>query len=122
MEYRFRGSRSQEDLDNQSDIAAYSRRGPNMQCVSERASILIIVLVAAMTSGCTLHGAPSFVLFGAFFPAWMLLAFIGILAAIGTRITLVATGLAELLPLQLAVCVSAGVMVAILAWLLWFAR
>jgi hypothetical protein len=89
---------------------------------SERASILIIVLVASMTSGCTLRGAPSFVLFGAFFPAWMLLAFIGILAAIGTRITLVATGLAELLPLQLAVCVSAGVMVAILAWLLWFAR
>lgn len=92
-----------------------------MQCVSERAGILIIMLVAAMTSGCTLRGAPSFVLFGAFFPAWMLLAGIGILAAIGTRITLVTTGLAELLPLQLAVCVSTGLVVAIIAWLLWFA-
>ena len=92
-----------------------------MQCVSERAGVLILVLIAALMSGCTLRGAPSFVLFGAFFPVWMLLAFIGILAAIGTRVALVATGLAELLPLQLAVCVSAGVMVAILAWLIWFA-
>ena len=92
-----------------------------MQCVSERAGVLILVLIAAMMSGCTLRGAPSFVLFGAFFPAWMLLAGIGILAAIGMRVALVATGLAELLPLQLAVCVSAGVMVAILAWLIWFA-
>ena len=92
-----------------------------MQCVSERAGVLIIVLIGAMMSGCTLRGAPSFVLFGAFFPVWMLLAFIGILAAIGTRVALVATGLAERLPLQLAVCVSAGVMVAVLTWLLWFA-
>ena len=92
-----------------------------MQCVSERAGVLILVLIAAMMSGCTVRGAPSFVLFGAFFPAWMLLAGIGILAAIGTRVALVATGLAELLSLQLAVCVSAGVMVAILAWLIWFA-
>ena len=92
-----------------------------MQCVSERARVLVLVLIAAMMSGCTVRGAPSFVLFGAFFPAWMLLAFIGILAAVGTRVALVATGLAELLPLQLAVCVSAGVMVAILAWLIWFA-
>ena len=92
-----------------------------MQCVSERTGVLTLVLIAAMMSGCTPRGAPSFVLFGAFFPAWMLLAFIGILAAVGTRVALVATGLAELLPLQLAVCVSAGVMVAILAWLIWFA-
>ena len=91
-----------------------------MQCVSERTGVLTLVLIAAMMSGCTVRGAPSFVLFGAFFPAWMLLAGIGILAAIGMRVALVATGLAELLPLQLAVCVSAGVMIAILAWLIWF--
>src|ERR1700732_855487 len=30
-----------------------------MHCVSERAGVLIIVLAAAMTSGCTLHGAAS---------------------------------------------------------------
>ena len=92
-----------------------------MRCFRERAGVLIIVLVAATMSGCALRGAPSFVVFGAFFPAWMLLAGIAILAAIGTRVALLATGLAEVLPLQLAVCVSAGLTVALLTWLLWFA-
>ena len=50
----------------------------------------------------------------------MLVAGIGILAAIGTRIALVATGLGEAVPQQLLVCVSAGLTVAILIWLLWF--
>ncbi len=66
------------------------------------------------------HGAPSYVLFGAFFPSWMLLAGVGILAAIGARIAMVATGLAEAVPLQLLVCVSVGLTIAIITWLLWF--
>ena len=92
-----------------------------MQCARKRAGVSIVAVVAATMGGCALRGAPSFVLFGAFFPAWMLIGGIGILAAIGTRIVLVATNLAELLPMQLAVSVSAGLVVAILAWLLWFA-
>ena len=50
----------------------------------------------------------------------MLVAGIGILAAIGMRVALVATGLAEVVPLQLLVCVSTGLTIAILIWLLWF--
>ena len=96
-------------------------RAPIMQRLRECAGVPIIVLVAGTLSGCTLRGAPSFVAFGAFFPAWMLLAGIGILAAVGTRAALLATGLSGILPLQLLVCVSAGLIVAILAWLLWFA-
>ena len=65
-------------------------------------------------------GAPSFVLFGAFFPAWMLVAGIGILAAIAARVALIATGLVEIVPLQLLVCVSAGLTVAVFTWALWF--
>lgn len=91
-----------------------------MRHVRQFSGVLLIVLVTAGTGGCALRGAPSFVLFGAFFPAWMLLAGIGILAAIGTRVALVATGLAEILPLQLLVCVSAGLTVAVVIWLLWF--
>jgi hypothetical protein len=96
---------------------ACSRRGKlGGQCARQ----LLILLSAAAMSGCALRGAPSFVLFGAFFPAWMLLAGIAILVAIGTRVALVATGLAEILPLQLLVCVSIGLTVAVLAWLFWF--
>jgi len=80
----------------------------------------LITIVTLATSGCAVRGAPSFVLFGAFFPAWMFVAGIGILAAIAARAVLVATGLAEVLPFQLLVCCSAGLTTAVLLWLLWF--
>ena len=80
----------------------------------------LAALCSAVLTGCSLRGAPSFVLFGTFFPAWMLVAGIGILVAIGTRAGMVATGLAEVLPLQLLVCCSAGLIVAVVIWLLWF--
>jgi hypothetical protein len=49
----------------------------------------------------------------------MLLAGIGILAAIVTRVVLETTGLADFLAAQLLVCVSTGLMVAVLTWLLF---
>ncbi len=71
-------------------------------------------------SGCAVRGAPSFVLFGAFFPAWMFCAALGILAGIVARAVFVATGLAHVLPLQLFVCASIGVCAGLLAGLFWF--
>ena len=71
-------------------------------------------------SGCARGGAPSFIFFGAFFPDWMLVALIGILAAIGTRGALLSSGLGDAVPVQLLVCVSAGLTIAILIWRLWF--
>jgi len=73
--------------------------------------------IASMTSG-----APSYSLFGAFFPAWMVCALIGIAGAIGTRVVMVASGLAKVLPLQLYVCASVGLTIALFAWLTWFGR
>jgi hypothetical protein len=92
-----------------------------MRHIRAHAGVLLVLTGVAGTSACASRGAPSFVLFGAYFPAWMLVAGIGILAAIGTRVALVATGLAEILPLQLLVCVAAGLTLAVLTWLLWFA-
>ena len=51
-------------------------------------------------------GLPSFVLFGAYFPAWMLLALLAIVAAILARAVFLVTGLARVLPFQLFVCAS----------------
>jgi hypothetical protein len=73
------------------------------------------------TSGCAWHGAPSFVLFGAYFPAWLLLALIGIVAGTLARVLAVKTGVAAALPFQLALCTSVGVTAAVVTWLLWFA-
>lgn len=66
------------------------------------------------------RGAPSFTLFGAFFPAWMFCAAIGILAAIGARAVFVHSGLSAILPYQLALCTAIGLIVGTLAWLVWF--
>jgi hypothetical protein len=79
-------------------------------------------LAPVALAGCAPHGASSFILFGAYFPAWMVCAVIGMVAAIGARVAFVASGLSGLLPFQLFVCVSIGVIVGLLAWLLWFGQ
>lgn len=91
-----------------------------LRCLTGRARVLLLAVAAATVSGCTLRGAPSFAFFGAFFPDWMLLAGIAILAAIGARGAFLATGLADVVPLQLFVCASIGLTIATVTWLLWF--
>jgi len=96
------------------------RTEQGLRYATGRVRILLVALAATTVSGCTQRGAPSFVFFGAFFPDWMLLSGVGILAAIGTRVVLIATGLTEVMPLQLLVCVSVGLTIATFTWLLWF--
>jgi hypothetical protein len=73
-------------------------------------------------AGCASPGAPSLILAGAYFPGWILCGVAGIVAAIVTRIAMVMSGLSQALPLQLVVCVAAGLLVAISAWLFWFGQ
>ena len=85
-----------------------------------RRAVLPVFITSATLGGCASHGAPSFVLFGAFFPAWMFCALIGIFGAIAARGIFVAAGLNSVLPFQLFVCSSVGLVVATLTWLIWF--
>ena len=78
---------------------------------------LTIVLLAGLSSSCA--GAPSTTVAGAFCPAWLVCSLIGALAAVIVRVIFVATGLAQTLPLQLLVCVSAGMLCGAMAWALW---
>jgi hypothetical protein len=71
-------------------------------------------------TGCTGSSAPSFDLFGAFFPAWLLCGTVGIAGAVVARVVFVSTGLAYTLPYQLAVCSAIGVITALLVWLIGF--
>ena len=80
---------------------------------------LLFSLALSTLNGCATRGAPSFALFGAFFPAWIICAIIGIVAAIAARAVLVATGLSDVLPFQLLVCTAIGTCVALLSW--WIA-
>ncbi|HEY2662039.1 MAG TPA: hypothetical protein VGI79_20135 [Caulobacteraceae bacterium] len=73
-------------------------------------------------NGCATSGAPSLILFGAYFPSWIACGVAGIGAAILVRIAMVTSGLSEALPLQLLVCTAFGLLVAIAAWLFWFGQ
>jgi hypothetical protein len=84
-----------------------------------RANLMFALLSLALT-GCSGRSAPSFVLFGAFFPAWLLCGVIGIVGAIVARVVFVSTGVANTLPYQLAVCTAIGVITALLVWLFGF--
>jgi hypothetical protein len=88
---------------------------------NNRAAALLLGAISMTLSGCAERGAPSFELFGAYFPAWMLVAGIGILVAAGTRVLSLAIGIAPALPFPLAISTSVGVVAAVIVWLLWFA-
>jgi YtcA family len=82
---------------------------------------LVLGFAALALGGCS-PAAPSFVLFGAFFPAWLLCGTIGIAGAGITRLAFVASGLSEVLPYQLFVCAAVGVIVSLFVWLIGFGQ
>ncbi|WP_252354015.1 MULTISPECIES: YtcA family lipoprotein [unclassified Acetobacter] len=75
---------------------------------------------ALLLGGCTVQGAPSFSLVGAYFPDWMLCGMIGIAAAVSLRVVFVLTGVDAILSLRLFTYLSLGVITALLTWLIWF--
>jgi hypothetical protein len=80
----------------------------------------ICLAFALTTGGCTPLGAPSLVLFGAYFPAWMLCALIGIAVALAARAVFIMAGLDAILAFRLFSYTSIAVIVAAMAWLVWF--
>lgn len=67
--------------------------------------------------GCSAHSAPSYPIFGAYFPLWLLSGLIGAAGALIAHRVLVMTGWASWIPLQLSVCVAIGVVIAVIVWL-----
>ena len=92
--------------------------------VIKRRPVSVSVLAFPLLSlcGCSQAGAPSFDILGAFFPAWLLCAVLGIFVAFGTRIFFSARNLTGVLPFQLSLCASLGVIFASLVWLIYFGR
>ena len=67
----------------------------------------------------TCRGAPSLEVAGAYFPAWLSCALVAVVGAILARVAMVASGLAQVMPLQLFVCISIGLLLAALVWVAW---
>ncbi|RQS62238.1 hypothetical protein DID96_31655 [Burkholderia sp. Bp8963] len=72
---------------------------------------------AVPLAGCASRGAPTYALFGAYFPLWLFSAVIGVVGAIVAHRIFVATGWVDTVPFQLAVCTAIGLVVAVLVWL-----
>ena len=76
--------------------------------------IAIALLVAACSS------APTMDLLGSYFPAWMLCAAVGIVAAIIVRQILAVAGISEYVVAPLLTYAGLAVSATLLVWLLWF--
>jgi len=95
-------------------------RGSDIKHPTRLISALFLLGQAFCSIGC--GGAPSLTIAGAYFPAWLLCAVIAVLVAAFIRALMVATHLAGYIPYQLAVCLSAGVIVASILWYVWVAH
>src|SRR5262252_5147707 len=84
------------------------RRGSVIDRLTQLVSAMLLLGQTFGSTGC--GGAPSVTIAGAYFPAWLLCAVIAVL---------VATRLAVYIPYQLAVCCSAGAIVALIVWHFW---
>jgi YtcA family len=69
-------------------------------------------------AGCT--ASPSLNILGSFFPAWMLCAAAGIIAAVVLRLALSTFGINQYLIAPPLTYLSIGVAGTLLVWLLWF--
>ena len=87
-----------------------------------RAGPLSVTLATVATGmgGCALSGAPSYSLFGAFFPAWLLCSALGLATAFLFRGVVIATDLEEAMPLRLLTYTAFGATVAFWTWLTLF--
>ena len=80
--------------------------------------LLPLFRAAAAALAPAARGAPSYVIFGAYFPRWLLAGLIGIVAALVAHRLFVAKAWNGKLPLQLSVCCAIGMVVAVLFWTL----
>lgn len=74
--------------------------------------------MAVPIAGCS--ASPSQNILGSFFPAWLLCAAIGLVAAIIGRWALTAAGIVPHLLLPPLTYLAIAVAVTLLAWLIWF--
>jgi hypothetical protein len=82
--------------------------------------IACLAVACLALTGCGLRGAPSYSIFGAFFPAWLLCAAIGLAGSVALRGLVIASGLEEAVPFRLLVYTAFAAGVAVWLWMALF--
>ncbi len=104
-------------------LGASSFMNPSLSSETVRRFCPALLIIAAPSlSGCAGHASPSWTLFGAYFPGWLICGLLGVAGALAARFGFVASGLATVIPFQLWVCTAMGVIVASLCWLVWLGQ
>lgn len=73
-------------------------------------------LAACLQAGCDASGAPSFVFFGAYFPAWLLFIVLWALLAMLVRGLMIAAGAGAGWPWPLPLSLATGGLLALALW------
>src|SRR5262249_46857920 len=111
------GERLDPNLDAAAPCCLHASAMPFAPTRTPRSILAAAFAAAWPCAACA--GGPSIAVAGAYFPAWLACALFGCVAALAARVSMVATGLARVLPLQLFVCASIGVLCGAAAWLAW---
>jgi len=87
-----------------------------------RAAVAKVVTIVppALLAGCAQGGAPSFIIAGSYFPAWMACAFAGIFVALLLRIVLARLRIDAAIAYRLSFYSAVAVLVGAAIWLVGF--
>jgi hypothetical protein len=77
---------------------------------------------AGAIAGCSASSAPAIILFGAYFPDWLVFAILAIVIAIAARIAFGLAGLAQSVPFSLFTYLAIGILVAGAIDFIWLDR
>ena len=103
---------------NESSLSAGS--GTSIWCDRHHRGPLRLGRIAIPLPVAACNSAPTMNLFGSYFPAWMLCAAIGIVAAVIIRQILAVAGINDHVVAPLLTYVGLAVSAMLVAWLLWF--
>lgn len=95
----------------------WNEAGARKPIVHRTRHLPVSVALCLGLQGCTLRGAPSYEIFGAYFPLWLLSAVAGLVGGLIAHRIFVSTGWAQIVPSQLSVCLAIGLTLAVLFWL-----
>jgi len=88
---------------------------------SGRTLVFIAVMLGASAAQAAAPAAPSIVVFGSYFPAWIVCAIVGVLGATIARFVLVGLDVDEFLPLRLVVYLCLAIDFGLGLWLVAYA-
>lgn len=89
---------------------------------SRRAAPIVAASAAGLAAsvGPAAAAAPSLVVFGAYFPAWLLCALLGVVGALAVRALLRRVNLDEALPAKIVVYLAFAILIGVGLWRLWY--